>query len=203
MARLCSMRSRQRVLRAVVLGGAGLLGLVGAHVLDYTLLFRNPLARAGLLLQTGHSYFAHAIEFAGVSAVLAVVGSFALGFWRARSIAADRPSTIRVAFTLALIQSGGFVALEAVERLAAGSLGQRALTITMVGIGLQIAVALLAAIVLRLIERAGEIVARALTTPARPRVLATAFARPAVRAVPRFEILSRASPRAPPLAFIF
>ena len=101
------MRSRTRVLRAAIVGGAAMLGLVGAHLLDYVLLYRDPLVRTGLLGQTGHAYFGKLFEFAIASAILAVIGSFAFGVMRARDHHVERPSTWRAAGILALIQSGG------------------------------------------------------------------------------------------------
>src|SRR5207248_11604217 len=111
------MRTRARVLRAAVLGGAAMLGLAGAHVLDYLLLYRNPVVRSGLLQQTGHAYFGKAFEFAIASAVLAAIGSFAFGMLRVDH-PAERRSMWLAAGMLALMQSGGLVALDAGGRLA-------------------------------------------------------------------------------------
>src|SRR2546421_7785816 len=164
------MRTRARVLRAAVLGGAAMLRLAGAHVLDYLLLYRNPVVRSGLLQQTGHAYFGKAFEFAIASAVLAAIGSFAFGILRAHH-QAERRSVWRSAGMLALIQSGGFVALEAGERIVVNAHAGQLLKVTLVGVVLQVIVATVTAFVLSLIERAGNFVARAVAgKPPVPRV---------------------------------
>src|SRR5438132_8504838 len=127
------MRTRLRVLRAALLGGASLLGLAGAHVLDYLLLYRNPVVRTGLLRQTGHAYFGKAFEFAIASAILAALGTFAFGVLRAHDHRVERRSSWRAAGTLALIQSGGFVALEAAERIVVNAHAGQLLKVTLVG----------------------------------------------------------------------
>ena len=195
------MLSRVRVLRAAVLGGAAMLGLAGAHVLDYLLLYRNPVVRSGLLAQTGHAYFGKAFEFAIASAILAAVGLFAFGVMRAHH-PAERRSVWRAAGMLALIQSGGFIALEAGERLVVNAHNGQLLKVTTVGVVLQVIVATITAFVLSLIERAGRIIARALTSspPVVPAVAIFALPRDVIR--PRLALLSRASPRAPPLALL-
>jgi len=178
-----------------------MLGLAGAHALDYFLLYRNPVVRTGLLMQTGHAYFGKAFEFAIASAVLAVIGSFAFGVMRAHHPAEHR-SVWRSAGMLALIQSGGFVALEAGERLVVNAHAGQLLKVTLVGVVLQMIVATITAFVLSLIERAGRIMARALTS-APPVVRAVAvFTRPRDVIRPRLALLTRASPRAPPLALL-
>jgi len=195
------MRTRLRVLRAALLGGASLLGLAGAHVLDYLLLYRNPVVRTGLLRQTGHAYFGKAFEFAIASAILAVIGTFAFGVLRAHQ-SAERRSTWRAAGILALIQSGGFVALEAGERIVVNAHAGQLLKVTLVGVVLQVIVATVTAFVLSLIERAGRFIARALSaTPRLPRAVVV-LSWPRERIRPRLLFLTRASPRAPPLALL-
>src|SRR5437879_6361004 len=113
------MRTRMRALRAVILAGSAMLGLLGAHALDYLLLFRNGAVRAGFLRQTGHVYFHRAFEFAIASAFLAAIAAISFGYLRVRNRDRDRWSIARATAVLALIQSGGFVALEAGEPVAA------------------------------------------------------------------------------------
>jgi hypothetical protein len=194
------MRSRARVLRAAILGGGAMLGLAGAHVLDYLLLYRDPVVRSGLLSQTGHGYFSKAFEFTITSAILAVIGSFAFGVLRARNHRVERRSPWRAAGILALIQSGGFVMLEAGERLVVNAHAGQLLKVTLLGVVLQVIVATITAFVLSLIERAGRFVARALAVSPPPRRAVAVFIRPRDVIRPRLSLLSRASPRAPPLA---
>lgn len=178
-----------------------MLGLAGAHILDYVLLYRNPVVRAGQLTQTGHAYFGKAFEFAIASAVLAAIGSFAFGVLRAHRPAEGR-SVWRSAWMLALIQSGGFIALEAGERLVVNAHNGQLLKVTAVGVVLQVIVATITAFVLSLIERAGRIIARALSLkpPLRRGVASFEGPRDALR--PRLQFLTRASPRAPPFALL-
>jgi len=196
------MRSHARVLRAAVLGGAALLGLAGAHILDYVLLYSDPVVRAGFLRQTGHAYFGKAFEFAIAAAILAVIGSFAFGVLRARDHHVERRSPWRAAAILVLIQSGGFVALEAGERIIVNAHAGQLLKVTLLGVVLQVIVATISAFVLSLIERAGSFVARALAANHPVRRAAVTIVRPRDTIRPRLSLLSRASPRAPPLALI-
>ncbi|HJT37768.1 MAG TPA: hypothetical protein VJ818_05030, partial [Actinomycetota bacterium] len=148
------MRPRARYVRAAVLSGAAMLGLTGAHMLDYFVLYRNPVVRHGVLSATGHSYFGKAFEFSIASAILAAIGSFAFGVLRAHH-EGERRSAWRAAGMLALIQSGGFVALEAGERLVVNAHAGQLLKVTLVGVVLQAIIATVTAFVLSLIERAG------------------------------------------------
>ncbi|HLW16089.1 MAG TPA: hypothetical protein VKV69_01840, partial [Actinomycetota bacterium] len=108
----------------------------------------------------------------------------------------------RSAGMLALIQSGGFVALEAGERLVVNAHAGQLLKVTLVGVVLQVIVATITAFVLSLVERAGRIIARALKA-APPVVPSVAiFSRPLDVSRPRLALLTRASPRAPPLALL-
>jgi len=187
---------RSRWIRASVLGAAAFFGFIGAHIADYLLLYSDPIRRSGVLSQTGHAYFGKAVEFAIAAAILSAVGSFAFGFMRGSST--SRHSTLRVAAVLALIQSGGFVALEAAERVVASAPTGQMTRIVVLGIVLQAAIATMTAFILRLLERAGEIVARALATK-RPveQPLAVSW-RPREATRPKIALLSHVSPRAPP-----
>ena len=193
---------RNRWIRAAVLGAAAFFGLVGAHVLDYLLLYSDPVRRSGVLRQTGHAYFGKAIEFAIASAILAAIGSFAFGFLRERRDSSATHSTLRVAAVLALIQSGGFVALESAERVVANAHAGQMMRVLILGVVLQAAIATITASALRLLERAGEVVARALSSAPPVEQPVVAVVRPREAARPRFNLLSRASPRAPPLALV-
>src|SRR5438874_1846775 len=172
------MRSHSRVLRAAILGGAAMVGLVAAHILDYVLLYSDRAVRTGLLRQTGHAYFGKAFEFAMASAILAAVGAFAFGVLRAHDHHVSRRSPWRVAAILALIQSGGFVALEAAERIAVNAHAGQLLKVTLLGVVIQVIVATITAFVLSLIEHAGILVARALAGDASAQRALAAIIRP-------------------------
>jgi hypothetical protein len=76
------------------------------------------------------------------------------------------------------------------------------LKVTLVGVVLQVVVATITAFVLSLIEHAGRIIARALgSAPPVVRQVAI-FARLLDVFRPRLALLTRASPRAPPLALL-
>ena len=189
-----------RLARGAALAAAAVVGLVGAHILDYTLLFRNSVVRSGLLRQSGHGYFSRAIEFAIASAIIAVIGSVALGFMRERSRRSEPWSIRRAAGALALIQSGAFIALEAGERVIAHAHAEQFIKVTLLGVALQIVVATVATIVVALLERVGEIVAQALASapPRHARVVSSP--KPITEIVSSISVLLRAPPRAPPLS---
>ena len=189
---------RRRWIRAAVLGGAAFFGLVGAHAIDYYLLYADPIRRT-VLLQTGHSYFGKAFEFGIAAAVLAAIASFALGFGRDHP-ERSRRSPLRVAAVLALIQSGGFIALEAAERVIARAPAGQITRVLVLGVALQAAIATISAFVLSFLERAGRIVARALTRRSPVEQPAAVAWRPRAAARPKPHLLARVAPRAPPLA---
>jgi hypothetical protein len=189
---------RSRWIRAAVLGAAAFFGLVGAHAIDYFLLYAGP-ARRSVLLQTGHSYFGKAFELGMAAAILAAIASFALGFTR-DSADRSRRSPLRVAAVLALIQSGGFIALEAAERVIARAPAGQITRILVLGVVLQAAIATVTAFALSMLERAGQIVARALAKEPPFEQPVTATWRPREAARPKIALLARASPRAPPVA---
>jgi hypothetical protein len=189
---------RSRWIRAAVLGAAAFVGFVGAHVLDYALLYADPIRRSGVLQRTGHSYFGKAIEFAIAAAVLSAIGSFAFGLLHPGR--GSRRAAWRTAVTLALIQGGGFIAVEAAERVIAGAPTAQMTRVVVLGVIIQAVVATITAFILSLLERAGRVVARALTHKHPVEQPAAVTWRPREAARPKTLLLQRGSPRAPPLA---
>lgn len=156
------MTRRRQLARATALFATATVGLLVAHELDYRFVVPDAGHRDDLLLRTGHGYLSHALLIGLAAVLLAVFTAVALGFARARDGAA-RDSFRTVVARLAMVQSGGFILLEATERMVAGmSPGDRLLAITFVGIGVQIVAAFAGAFVLRILERMGEVVARVL-----------------------------------------
>jgi len=191
---------RSRFVRAAILAAAAFCGLVGAHVLDYVILFRDPARRLGLLHQSGHAYFGRAIEFAIASAILAAVGSLAFGYACAHGRPGRRAPVRRQILVLVLIQSGGFVALEAAERALTQAAATHFLKVTLLGVFLQAIFAAVSVVIFTVLERAGELIARALASRSLARSRVLTIAGPHEVAPKAAAGLSRASPRAPPLA---
>jgi hypothetical protein len=201
------MTRTRRVVRFLVLGGAAMAGLVGAHVVDYLVLVPNGAARHHVLIQTGHGYFGEAGVLAFAAAVIAVLAVASLGYRRGRDRTAEPPAMglAAMARRLAALQVGGFLLMEVTERLAAGASTSHLVDPYVVtGIVIQVVVAALAAAVLVLTESAAEIVGRILGE--RP---VTRTARSGLRSIPRslgLVVRTVARPgvvRGPPPAVVF
>ena len=194
------MSARLRIFRGAIIAAAAMAGLVGAHLLDYVVLYHDAIARSGLLQRTGHGYFGRAVEFAIASAVVAAIASGAFGFWRAHARAIEPRWSRRSMLALALIQSGAFVLLEAAERVVAHATAQQFLKVTLLGVLLQVVVAAIATAVLALLERAGEVLARAIRHAPPARRISLGWRAPEDPLPFGICHLLRAPPRAPPIA---
>jgi len=150
--------------RALVLTGTAAAGILAAHELDYRLVVPDPQHRHDLLFRTGHGYVGRAVFVALVAGAIAAVASFAIGFARGRAADAARAPSLRAtAAHLAVVQAGGFLILEAVERMLVGAVpDRRTWTVAVVGVLVQVVVACVGATLVRLLERAGEAIAVAL-----------------------------------------
>jgi hypothetical protein len=133
-------------LRVLAVGGLAWVGMVAGHLLAYALVYPLPHDRMEHLAATGHGTLPlHAIcALACAPAVITVVAIL-----RLRQREAPRPT----AQWLAAIQILGFVLVESVERgSSAGSLlGDPAF---LLGLVLQVVIALLAAGLVRVVTRA-------------------------------------------------
>jgi hypothetical protein len=140
------MRSNALV-RACTVLGLGLAGLVGGHALGYAIAVPDDVHRTALLGATGHGYMPSMSRLAVMLGVAAVVGGIALGYLhRPRG---GRFALARTAVMFALLQCGGFVALEIVERvLASAPLGSLSIGLLVAGLLSQIVVAIVLALVL-------------------------------------------------------
>jgi len=133
--------------RLLVVAGAG---IVIAHGANYALAFPDPARRARELSATGHWYWPVAV------AIALVCGAVGLALAIRRGWQSDGPATtLRItAARLAIGQVLLFTVLETVERLAVGGhplpfLFSAAFAL---GVLLQVAVAIAAAVVLRRVE---------------------------------------------------
>lgn len=182
------MRRAVRIGRALSLVGTAAVGLLAAHELDYRLLVPDPEHRHDLLLRTGHGYLSKVLFVALVVGLISVAASIALGFARERARGAPAHPVRSLVPILIAVQGGGFVILEAVERLIVGSApGDRLALVTLVGVGVQAVAALAGAWLVSLFERVGRAVARVFA------------ARPALPRVPR--AIGRSRPVCAPAAF--
>lgn len=183
------MSRRSRVARPVILAGTALAGLVGSHLLDYTLLIPGHAARQTFLHQTGHGYFRNLIVLALAAGVLALITSLVTGYRRGRSNARGAPRFSDWAWTLGPIQAIGFVVLEFAERFAAHSALHHYADLTIsIGVLIQVIVACVGAALLVLLNRAAEHIGRARSHPVSRTRSDRTWPRPATVALvpPRF-----------------
>lgn len=138
-------------------------GIVVAHAADYALAFPDPARRAHVLSASGHGYWPVAVL------VAVVCGAAALALTARRGWRGDAPlaSLPRNAVRLAAGQVVLFGVLETVERLAVGGHPAAFLASAQFAIGvlLQIAVALVATVVLRGVERGAHRLASSIRRP--------------------------------------
>jgi hypothetical protein len=174
---------------AWVLAGLAFAGLVAGHTLSY----RLAAPRGGL----PHPYWSSAVTAALLAGVIASLGAIALAH---RARLAGRAARPGAWVLLVALQVGGFVVLELGERVVAGVGPAQVLSdpAVLLGVPLQLGVAWLAALVLKLFGRIGEALASPRARPARaPRALGrgTPYS---VR--PRPGSVRQAEARAPPVA---
>lgn len=156
----------RRVLRAVVLYATAAAGLIGGHLLGYLAVAPDLGPRSVLLASTGHAYLSKAVVLAVAAAIVAAVAAAVLGATRVRGgthLGASGPGSIGI--RLAALQLLGFVALEVGERIMTGASLADLATVLALGIPLQVLVAVVGALLLSLVARAAEAVARALAEP--------------------------------------
>ena len=185
---------RARTLRVLIAAGGGIAGILGAHALGYFAVLPDGAHRHELLLRTGHGYWPHALALGLAALLIASLVALGAGF-----SGAVRPRRTDAA-ALALIQVGGYVSLEAVERIGAGPGATRLIVpLLAVGIALQVVVAMFGAWVLRLLARAGARIASLLRTRTRDRRRSRAL-RPRPVAIPGSRVAGAVGGRAPPFS---
>ena len=136
------------------LGVAG-AGLVLGHWLAYAIDSPHALARHELLRDTGHAYLPYATQIALLASAIGLVGLFLTRLTRR-----ERPDSFAGDVArLAGVQSAAFLVMEIGERLLSGS-SLHDLTngpLLVIGIGVQLVMAVAGALVLRLTEHAAEV----------------------------------------------
>ena len=179
-----------------VLGVAG-LGLVLGHWLTYLLDVPDAHARAAVLAQSGHAY----LPFATRVATIAGIATFAVAFL-GRLVRHDRDWSARSTFAwLAGFQVGAFLTMEILERATSGASVLHLFhgTILPVGILVQLVIAAVGVVLLRLLLRAADAIADLLHGTPSPFGPALVWAVRDLRRVgPRAQILLLAPTRGPP-----
>ncbi|HSJ51945.1 MAG TPA: hypothetical protein VLA90_11795 [Actinomycetota bacterium] len=140
-------------LRGVPTFGFATAGLLIGHALSYLIAVPDPHHRDLLLHATGHAYLPVAAQ-AAIILALAAAAAVVARSWSGRGITPqDRFG--RLAWTLAVVQITAFVGQEVLERVLTGMpLGDLVHDLVLpIGIGVQAAVALVGAALLRLLAR--------------------------------------------------
>jgi hypothetical protein len=184
------MTATERLKRAVrPLSLAGFVctaasAVVAGHVLTYLIAFLNSGARHAVLHQSGHSYWDMAVAVAVLCGVAVMIGIGRRQLW-----AANRPQdkggpvgVLALVSALAALQLLMFTGLETFERLLAGAPLSGLLDhgVFLLGLGVQIVVAVVVALVIRGLD----VVAEALASLLHPRKASSAEARVAVFSAP-------------------
>jgi hypothetical protein len=175
-----------------------LSGLLAGHAVSYVVAAPDPHERAALLAVTGHSQhgaFGTLALAAGVAALIGIV----MQRVRTRAVAAAPLSTGRVAVLLWAAQTAGFVLLEAWERGhgVAGAAELAGEPAFLIGLGAQLAVALVATALVVLVRATVDALLRLLTPPAEETPTSLFLCAPGLRA-PRSVARSAWNLRGPP-----
>ncbi|MEX2586530.1 MAG: hypothetical protein WD602_00860 [Actinomycetota bacterium] len=157
-----------RLTRTAALPAVGLAGLLAGHRLTY--LHLDPTGE--VLAATGHGYLGPAGVTAAVLAAMAGVFWLSLGSMRRRQL---DPPVMALLATLSIIQVLGFGLQEILERALVGAPMTGLMPVFLLGIPVQLAVAVLATLLAVGLYKAGGKLARLLSSP-RPRTAASPVA---------------------------
>jgi hypothetical protein len=176
-------------------------GVVLGHWLSYLLAMPSPGIRGEVLAATGHAYWLTAVKQAVVLAVVSLTAIAMREFRqvRARDLPEGRgPGSL--ALRLAGLQVVGFLALEVIERLAAGAPISSILAhhVLVLGLLVQVVLAASAALLLSLFARAAGALAQALVRSPFPRPARRAFPALPVTVLRPVLVTGSAGPRSPP-----
>lgn len=183
------------------MAGVAFAGVVAGHSLTYLAALPGSNERGAYLAATGHSYWRNALMLALLLEVLGL-GVVAMRGFRAglRGTLPIDHSGPQLAMRLAVIQVGAFGALEAGERLVSGAAvaGMFSHHLFVLGIAIQLLVAVAGALLLRWLAAAAEALGIAFRVPGAPRAL-SGLDVPDGLAAPALQFLCDASRgRAPP-----
>lgn len=148
-----SARSEGAGLSRLWLGGLALFGIVAGHWLAFWFAAPDPHEHSELLASTGHEYWSMGVAVA-LGALIAAAFGFTANVARRRRQEYGLTGTFAFAAPrLALLQTSGFLLLEAGERaMVHGGIDHLlAEPVVIAGLGLQLAVALVAAAILALV----------------------------------------------------
>jgi hypothetical protein len=196
------MRPRE-VIRRLPLAGAAVAGAAVGHSIAYLIVAPQGRTRAALLAGTGHGYrstLAAAEIVLGLLALVMFVGRhFHRGLRSQRRPPSDEPWAW-LASRLALLQVSIFVVQEVVERAVAGSPvgGMTSDRLLLIGVLVQVVLAVLGAALLVWLGRVAAAVGRAFGRERLPRPIRLAIARPRVAVRPSSRPRGARGIRAPP-----
>lgn len=157
-------------LRGLPVFGAAAAGLVLGHALAYLIAIPDPHQRAFALQRAGHAYLPALDQAALMLALAAVVTIVVRAFAPARKEGTERFGP--VATLLVVAQSFAFAGQEVLERLVPGApLGELARDhVLVIGVIVQVAVAMVAAGILRVLARtSARLAATVAVRPSLPR----------------------------------
>jgi hypothetical protein len=160
------MASRRRI--GPWVAGVGTAGVLDGHAATYALAQPDGVARRGLLAATGHAWLHVANEAAVAVSIVAMAAAVLGRLTRERE--AD-VSTAALFHRLALVQLVAFIAIEVAERATIGAPVAGALTDGVLPLGLivQSATALVAAVVLSILLRSADRLLAGLSSLVPPR----------------------------------
>ena len=190
--------------RRLPLAGAAVVGAAVGHSIAYLIVAPQGRTRAALLAGTGHGYWSMAVAAEIVLGVLVAVSTIVRRFgegWRRQPRAAGEEPWAWLAVRLGLLQTSIFVVQEVLERTVSGHPVSLVHSdrLLVVGVLVQLVVALVVAAVLVWLGRAAEAVGRALARGPLPRPLPLLLLGPSsvvrVLSRPRGVLGSRAPPR--------
>lgn len=155
------MKKSSGFLRHLAIFGTAFIGLLLGHYLDYLVAIPDHDHRQVFLASTGHGYLRVGLIFACVALVISVLAALVLGYRRGkRGIRETSEFSFRSAlFRLSVVQAGGFIALELVERLVSGGSFHGMPALLLLGVVVQVLVAAIGGAILVLLGRVAEMVA--------------------------------------------
>ena len=141
--------------------GLALGGVLLGHTAAYRLLIPDAHTRTLELAASGHGYLSGANVVGLVAAVVALAALFLGGVLRTNEAAPQRLAARLVGF-----QMSAFLAMELLERIASGGGTQHLPTVLLIGLPVQAFIAVLIAVIARLLLRVASAIGALLSPPA-------------------------------------